>query len=269
MHGRVYIILKESLKYIPIIGPGMIFYGFIFLARNWAKDRPRLHHRLQQLTRAEAGDKVLSPMWLLIFPEGTNLCPNGRKSSQKWAAKQGIPDMQHLLLPRATGLQFCLQEVRNTVDWVYDCTIAYEGIGLVHVREAFAIGADVALSRGEYGQDIYTLRSTYLRGQGPKSLNMYWRRFAVDTIPIDDAQAFDAWLRERWAEKDRLLEGFFQTGRLPADETGGAGPSGYLETSVRSRSRFEFLLVFVPMLPVGILVYYLVTLVQTSTGTGR
>lgn len=109
-----------------------MFYGFIFLARNWAKDKSRFHHRLQQLRTPQegplSGKQPMNPMWLLIFPEGTNLCPNGRKSSQKWAAKQGIPDMEHLLLPRTTGLQYCLQEVRGTVDWVYDCTLAYEGI---------------------------------------------------------------------------------------------------------------------------------------------
>lgn len=132
MHGRIYIVLKESLKYIPIVGPGMIFYGFIFLARNWAKDKARFHHRFQQLNTSHrdplTGANTLDPMWLLLFPEGTNLSPNGRKSSKKWAAKQGILDMIHTLLPRTTGFQYCLQELRGTVDWVYDCTIAYEGI---------------------------------------------------------------------------------------------------------------------------------------------
>lgn len=138
MHGHIFIILKESLKYIPVIGPGMMFYDFIFLARNWAKDKPRFEHSIKKLDsrhggrmaglRDADGSKGLDPAWLLIFPEGTNLCPNGRRASQKWAEKQGIPDMQHQLLPRTTGLQFCLQGLRETMPWVYDCTITYEGI---------------------------------------------------------------------------------------------------------------------------------------------
>ena len=67
-------------------------------------------------------------MWLVIFPEGTNLSTNGRRGSKKWADKQGIDDLRHLLLPRSTGLLYCLQELRGTIDWVYDCTLAYEGI---------------------------------------------------------------------------------------------------------------------------------------------
>jgi 1-acyl-sn-glycerol-3-phosphate acyltransferase len=132
MHGHVYIILKESLKYIPVIGPAIIFYGFILMARNWARDKPRLQRRLQQLCTRHSGPlsgfQSLDPMWLMIFPEGTNLSANTRNQSKKWAEKQGIRDLQHQLLPRSTGLQYCLQELQSTVGWVYDCTIAYEGI---------------------------------------------------------------------------------------------------------------------------------------------
>lgn len=133
MHGHIYIILKESLKYIPIVGPGMMFYGFVFMARSWAKDKSRLHHRLQILNKGShggpmAGSQHLDPMWLMIFPEGTNLSANTKNGSTKWAKKKDLAELRHQLLPRSTGLQFCLQELKGTVDWVYDCTVAYEGI---------------------------------------------------------------------------------------------------------------------------------------------
>lgn len=130
MHGHIYIILKESLKYIPVIGPGMMFFNFIFLARNWVKDKPRFAHRLSKLNKIKSNPEgtSLDPMWLLLFPEGTNLSDNGRKASAKWAEKSGQEDMNHQILPRSTGMLFCLQELKDTVDWVYDCTVAYEGI---------------------------------------------------------------------------------------------------------------------------------------------
>ena len=132
MHGHVYIILKETMKYIPILGPGMMFYGFIFLARNWTRDKPRLQHRLQKLKSRHggplSGTQSLDPMWLIVYPEGTNLSANTWNGSNKWAEKQGIKNVQHLLLPRSTGLQYCLQELKGTMDYVYDCTVAYEGI---------------------------------------------------------------------------------------------------------------------------------------------
>ena len=132
MHGHIFIVLKQSLKFIPILGPGMMFFGFIFMARSWVKDKLRMEHRLKKLTSRHSGplsgSQSLDPMWLLIFPEGTNLSGNTRKTSAKWAAKQGIPDLRHQLLPRSTGLQYCLAELKDSIEWVYDCTVAYEGI---------------------------------------------------------------------------------------------------------------------------------------------
>lgn len=132
MHGHVFIILKESLKYMPILSPGILFFGFIFMARKWASDKARIAYRLQKLKSRHhgpmSGSASLDPMWLLIFPEGTNLSRNTRKGSAKWAEKQSLPDLRHALLPRSTGLQFCLEQLGDTVEWVYDCTMAYEGV---------------------------------------------------------------------------------------------------------------------------------------------
>jgi lysocardiolipin and lysophospholipid acyltransferase len=132
MHGHIYIIAKESLSYVPIIGWGMRFYGFVFMSRKMEKDRPRLAHRLEQLKTRHSGpmsgSEGLDPMWLLLFPEGTNASGNTRKKSKAWAEKLGIKDMDHLLLPRSTGSFFCLNELKGTVEYVYDCTLAYGGV---------------------------------------------------------------------------------------------------------------------------------------------
>ena len=70
-------------------------------------------------------------MWLLIFPEGTNLSENTLGNSKRWADKIGIPSLDHVLLPRTRGLQFCLEELADSVEWMYDCTLAYEGVAYV------------------------------------------------------------------------------------------------------------------------------------------
>lgn len=94
---------------------------------------------------------------------------------------------------------------------------------------------------------------------------MYWRRFAVSSMPLDDTKAFEAWLDERWREKDKLLEHYMQNGRFPADEAlavdkdyhysvhedgstdgNAVQAAGYIETEVKPTSRFEILQIFVP-----------------------
>ncbi len=131
MAGHFYIILKESLKYIPILGWGMMFFSFIFMSRKMATDQPRMAHRLRKLRQVKTsprGEAYLDPMWLLLFPEGTNLSANGRRKSEQWADKNGLRDPEHVMLPRSTGLYFCLSELKGTVEYMYDCTVAYEGI---------------------------------------------------------------------------------------------------------------------------------------------
>ena len=231
MHGRLYIILKESLRRIPVIGWGIQLSQFIFLKRNWDKDKPNLSKHLQNL------NKITDPMWLLLFPEGTNLAPSTRASSKKWADKNGIKDMQHTLLPRTTGLQFCLQELRRTVGYVYDCTIAYEGV-----------------PRGQYAQDIYTLKAQYVERQSPKCVHMYWRRFRISDIPIDNEKSFESWLRARWVEKDAYIEYFYRTGHFPCDtgvtkmKDGSLRKgAGYIVTTIKATQWHEFLQVFVPI----------------------
>ncbi|KAF2108416.1 acyltransferase-domain-containing protein [Lophiotrema nucula] len=242
MHGFVYIILKESLKNIPIIGWGAQFYNFIFLARNWEKDQQQFKKHLSLLNDPK------KPMWLIIFPEGTNLSQVTREKSASWAKKTGLKDMKHQLLPRSTGLRFCLQELEDTTQWLYDCTIAYEGV-----------------PPGQFGQDIFTLRSSFFEGRPPKSVNMHWRRFHVSDIPLKNSKAFEVWLRNRWREKDYMLEYFQRNNRFPAedfwkehlnmdDRSSGSQtlrsvprPAVQIETEVKSGNWNEFVKIFAPI----------------------
>ena len=231
MHGRLYIVLKESLKKIPVLGWGMQMSQFIFLKRNWEQDRPHMASALQKL------NKATEPMWLLIFPEGTNLAPSTREKSKAFAQKSGIKDMQHTLLPRATGLRFIIEELKGTTEYIYDCTVAYEGV-----------------PRGQFAQDIFTLKAGYLEGRPPKSVSMHWRRFAVKDIPMKDPKNFEIWLTNRWREKDSLIEYYLRTGKFPAD-TGATKyrsgeikrGGGHLEVQIRSSHWYEFLQIFAPM----------------------
>lgn len=231
MHGRLYIVLKESLKKIPILGWGMQFNQFIFLKRNWEKDRDHMAQALRRL------NNPVDPMWLLLFPEGTNLAASTRQKSAAWAAKNNIKDMRHCLLPRSTGLRFCLQELKESVGYVYDCTIAYAGV-----------------PRGSFAQDIFTLKAGYLEGRPPKSVSMYWRRFAIKDIPIDNEKAFEIWLLARWREKDLLIENYLIHGHFPADKGVSKTASGkvlrgagHLDVEIRSSHWYEFLQIFAPM----------------------
>lgn len=129
--GYVYILVKETLKYLPILGQGMILSGFIFMSRKIKVDKPRLTYRLAKLSAekvAPDGSVYRNPMWLFLFPEGTLLSDKGLKKGKKWANAIDQKDPRSVLCPRSKGMLQCLLELNESVHWVYDCTIVYEGI---------------------------------------------------------------------------------------------------------------------------------------------
>ena len=78
---------------------------------------------------------------------------------------------------------------------------------------------------------------------------MYWRRFAVADLPLDDPKEFTAWVSARWEEKEQLLEHYFRTGLFPADEASlpamGKSKAGYVDTEVKLDKWYEIGQLFV------------------------
>lgn len=98
---------------------GMHFYRFIFLARNWASDRlPLAKHLTFMAERASrhSASSLPSKLLLLIFPEGTLVSKDTRPQSKRYAGKMGFNDLENLLLPRSTGLLFCLRTLASQID---------------------------------------------------------------------------------------------------------------------------------------------------------
>lgn len=103
------------------------------------------------------------------------------------------------------------------------------------------------ISRGKFGEQYFSLSSTYFQGRPPKSVNLYWRRFRVADIPLDDANTFEEWLRDRWYEKDALMEQYLTTGRFPPspEDVRAKGQGDFIETEVKTRHWWEFIQIFV------------------------
>ncbi|CAG8472403.1 2824_t:CDS:2 [Gigaspora rosea] len=119
------------------------------------------------------------PMWLLIFPEGTLASKETRGWSQKYAAKIGVVPL------------------KKSVHYIYDLTIGFDGV-----------------PKGVYPEEIYNLKGIYFQGVFPSNVHMHIRRYAISEIP-DDKDKFGEWLRQRWIEKDKLMDTFYAQGRFP------------------------------------------------------
>ncbi|SCV70800.1 BQ2448_3562 [Microbotryum intermedium] len=219
LHGYIRIFLKASLKHIPIAGPAMRLWSFIFL-KNWTQDREAVGNQVFHLgRRAQRHDRKLA---VLIFPEATLVSVLTRPKSKAYADKIGVEDLKNCLLPKSTGLLFTLRTLKLKVDdlSLYDITIGYPGIP----------------SMG-YAQSYYTLHSIFAASQGPDQVSIHLRKINLADIPIgnvdrsltpvqlDDAltakerKAFDEWLRARWTEKDELMDGYYKSGAFEAKDS--------------------------------------------------
>lgn len=182
---RVYV--KKMLQYVPIIGWAWKLSDVVFLERNWEKDKDNLSRKLNQLL------DYPSPVWVLLFPEGTRFSAEKHAASREFAASRGLPQLQHHLLPRTKGFSFTVSRADpKKITSVYDVTL---------VAGASASSAEPTLTSAICGRQT--------------EAHMYIRKFALEDIPKDE-EGSAAWLLQLFQEKDRLKESFLQTGSFSA-----------------------------------------------------
>jgi 1-acyl-sn-glycerol-3-phosphate acyltransferase len=171
--------VKDPLKWVPGIGWGMKFLDCIFVKRNWIADR---QHVLATFARLRESPL---PFWVVSFLEGTRMRPHKLAKSQAYATRQGLPPLQHLMLPRTKGFEATLRGLEGRVAAVVDVTIGYEGAAP-------------------------SLADLFLR---VRRVHVHLRRFPVTELPPDDGGR-GAWVNERFREKDQLLAGFYRNGQF-------------------------------------------------------
>ncbi|RCH95119.1 hypothetical protein CU098_007294 [Rhizopus stolonifer] len=181
-HGSLKIMLKYSLSLVPIYGIRKLEY-----------DKDNIINNLQKTKKRNR------PLWLVLFPEGTVISDDARQKSKNYATKLHMDDFKFTLLPRTTGLMLCRDTLDNSVEWLYDLTIAYPGI-----------------EPGENPEDVMTMKRIFCEGNGPHKIHIHIRRYRLDTLP-SGTENFTQWLLERWAEKDKRLVYFNQHGSFPEE----------------------------------------------------
>ncbi|GAV80661.1 Acyltransferase domain-containing protein [Cephalotus follicularis] len=180
--GYIKYILKSSLMKLPLFGWGFHILEFISVERKWEIDEPFLRQMLSTFQNPQ------DPLWLAIFPEGTDFTEEKCKGSQKYAAEVGLPVLKNVLLPKTRGFSVCLETLRGSLDAVYDVSIAYKN------------------------QCPFFLDNVF--GVDPSEVHIHVRRIPVEDIPESDTEVA-AWLMETFKLKDHLLSDFKVQGHFP------------------------------------------------------
>ncbi|UBO74138.1 acyltransferase [Aeromonas rivuli] len=183
--------MKHELIYIPLLGlacwgldmPFMRRYSREFLLRN-----PHLRGQDIETTRNACEKFRHLPTTVINFVEGT------RVTAQKQA--QSRSPYRHLMPPKAAGLAFTLAAMGEQFDSLIDVTIRYPDNSKTPFKD-------------------------FLMGR------MKRIQVRIEELPVDEAlmgdyfndkqfkRGFQAWLNQRWQEKDEVLEGW-QRAQEPA-----------------------------------------------------
>jgi lysophosphatidic acid acyltransferase/lysophosphatidylinositol acyltransferase len=104
-NGRV--LAKKMLTYVPTIGWAWALSDFIFLERNWDKDKDTLTNGMAELA------SYPSSVWLLLFAEGTRLSPEKLELSQKFAKERNLHVLKQFQFFWTKSSAFCKQQQPN------------------------------------------------------------------------------------------------------------------------------------------------------------
>ncbi|XP_057814543.2 probable 1-acyl-sn-glycerol-3-phosphate acyltransferase 4 [Cryptomeria japonica] len=184
--GYIKYILKSSVRNAPVFGWGFHVLEFILVERKWEVDEPVIESMLS--TFKDPRD----PLWLILFPEGTDFTEQKCLRSQRIAKENNLPILKNVLLPRTKGFHSCVSLLRDCLDAVYDLTITYKPRCPLFMDNAFGID--------------------------PAEVHIHVRRIPLSEIPTSENEA-SAWLNETFHFKDQLLSSFHKEGSFPNSGT--------------------------------------------------
>lgn len=149
--------------------------------------------------------------YIVLFPEGGFLRKR-KPISQKFAKKNDLPMLEHCTLPRTGALEIILEVLG-------DKTKNGGGAmnnGLNNSQSGHAINkiCDVTIAYPEGKPlDLFQIAAGY---REPCATHVHYRLFDVKDLP-QDAEDCKTWMYNLYAEKDRMLEQYYQTGSFPHD----------------------------------------------------
>ncbi|KXS20946.1 hypothetical protein M427DRAFT_51898 [Gonapodya prolifera JEL478] len=228
---------------LPIYGWGMRMFEFIFV--KFGRSAPATSF-LDALLRNTSPSL---PLTLILFPEGTLLYGSNQEKSVEYLRRElKLPSdaevpypYRNVLLPKSAGLHASFAALPNPPTQLWDFTIGYVGC-----RKPGTPAAG-----GAYPFDAIGPGAFHNGRQKVRRLAIHLRRWSADEIPgiaegDEEASAeptssrtpspspssassatsptsgapappasFTSWLRDRFLEKDALMDSFYDTGHFP------------------------------------------------------
>jgi lysophosphatidic acid acyltransferase/lysophosphatidylinositol acyltransferase len=174
---------KKAIQYLPTIGWAWKFAEFVFLERNYQKDKEIIGRQLHKIMDYPHSG------WLLLNAEGTRFTKTKHEASVKFAEEHGLQPLKYHLIPRTKGFTVSVPFLKETGK----CPNIYD-VNLAIVDEDAQHATFMDLLNGR-----------------PVTAHIYLKRYHLKDVPDDEAGAAQ-WLHNLFRRKDKLQESFHTHG---------------------------------------------------------
>ncbi|KAJ3195845.1 hypothetical protein HDU82_001978 [Entophlyctis luteolus] len=183
-----------------------------------------LYRAQSQVRQVQAAYISFLLMLTAVCMPGSRLIVTGDWDRMKSSAKQVIlsnhqiyPDWHHCILPKSTGLFFCLDTLYPCVQDLFDLTVGYSGLDGTQVPYDRYLVDRVFFGR-EYPREIHI----HVQRVDPEKLPGFTvddgvdaRRRQEEVQETADAKTrFEEWLRGVWFAKDERMARFYKSGSM-------------------------------------------------------
>lgn len=181
---RTKCIMKNFVKYVPVMGWSWWFAEYGFIARNWDKDKASL----QNIINGYCQSKV--PFMISLFCEGTRRTKEKLKASQDYAREKDIVPLKYHLLPRSKGFSVMSKGLKGHIPAIYDVEMAF------------------------INPEKCTIAT--LMARGTVEVHIFIRRIAISEVPCETEEGSTEFIMELYRKKDESMEYFEKYSKFPA-----------------------------------------------------
>ncbi|XP_063697966.1 1-acyl-sn-glycerol-3-phosphate acyltransferase gamma-like [Culicoides brevitarsis] len=170
---------NKANQYIPTIGFAWKFAEFIFLERNFQKDRNNNGNKLRNVFAYP------HPAWFLLNAQGTRFTNTKHKESENFAKEIDLEPLEYHLTRRTKGFSANIPYLKKICPNIYDINLA------------------ITKNQAQNAPNFFNDESI--------EAHIYIRRFDTKEIPDDEEKSAE-WLQNLFREKDHFQQNFQKHG---------------------------------------------------------
>lgn len=208
-NGKAFV--KDSIKWLPVMGWSWIVNEMVFLKRNAAKDLATISNCLNQF------GEYLDPTMTVLFSEGTRFTPAKHEAAIKFAKENSFESFKYHLNPRAKGFAHCIKHIKNETNNNNESSEKTTMVVKSAKNTARSIksiyNVQIAFNENDFPRSKLNFYS--MMNQVPVLGDIYLERIAIESIDSSSDEKLSQFLNDLYRSKDKLMDYHRENNKFP------------------------------------------------------